>query len=326
MGGLVERERSSGTQVLASVAKRRARQMRAVALLAALLVVVVGSLLMWQLYGSLFATSTDPGTPSSERSPTALVVGIGRTPGGAGEWATYTAVFAELERRLGRPIILRWAISHPDIEDLVARGEVDIALVPIYVYLNLEARGTASLVAAPELHGSSHDAAVLVVARSSAAHRLEDLRGGTIAMTQRSIAGRPFADWLLEQRGETSAEFFGAINENDAQDLDLGQVLSGEADAACVSRDALVSWPGSLFRVLEESPSFGMPPLVARAGLDEELIEKVREGLVTMELGHVARDGSALSGFQDVAAKDYDFPRERAQMATASANPEAVTP
>lgn len=275
-----------------------------------LCVVAGGSALMWTLYGSTVHSHELPTPPYGSAAP--LVIGIGRTPGGAGEWVAYARVFAQLQRDLERPVVLRYALNHPEIERLVAEGEVDIALVPIYVYLKLQESSDATLVAAPSIAEDTRNTAVLAVAADSDHVGLEDLRGGRIVMTRRSLAGRPFAQWLLLGSGENIDDFFGSIDESDAQDLDLGDVANGRADAACVSLDALAPWPEGTFRVLVESPTFGMPPVVARAGLDRDTIAQVRRSLTTVELRRA--EHSALSGFVTVSDTDYAFARTLARL------------
>ncbi|HSK48059.1 MAG TPA: PhnD/SsuA/transferrin family substrate-binding protein [Coriobacteriia bacterium] len=301
----------SGDSEIAPQVRRLSRRLLLISLLTTVLIAVGGSVLMWFLYGSLLYGPDAAPDRELAQSADPLVVGIGRTPGGAIEWRAYASAFSQLGRDLDRPIVLRYALSHPEIEELVRTGKVDIALVPIYVYLNLETTDSARLVAAPVVGGTSRETAALVVAGQSRFESLADLEGGRLALTQRSIAGVPFARWLL--KAESPDEFFGSVTQNDSQDLDLSQVHSGAADAACIGGEALAAWPAGDFRVLAQSPTFAMPPLVARPDLDDATVRTIRQSLVQMDVDRLGISGTSVSGFVAVRPADYDFPRLMAE-------------
>lgn len=279
----------------------------AVALSTTLVVLVIGSLLMSSVYRSL-ATSVKPAAPMATAGGP-VVVGVGRTPGGPREWVTYAAAFSQLQRDIGRPVVLKYALSYARAEEYVRARDVDIALVPISAYLNLERDDAAVLVAAPKLRKGGENGAVLVVADTSSVRSIRDLKGGTLAVTSGSLAGEDFVAWRLRSLGEPPDDYFSSLIRSEAHDSTLEHLISGQADAAAVSCEALCGWPDGKFRIIDRSPSYATPPVVARADLDPTLVASVRQSLVTMDVESLGRSPHVVIGFYPVTPEDYAFPR-----------------
>jgi ABC-type phosphate/phosphonate transport system substrate-binding protein len=191
----------------------------------------------------------------------------------------------------------------------VKDAEVDMALVSTSSYLSLAEEGLAVLVAAPVIEERVEDAAVLVVAAASDVYDIADLRGRALAVTTDSLAGEPFVRWLLDRLALPGDTFFSPTVHRESPDDCLGLVAGGEASAAAVRRSDIASWPAGSFRVLFTSPGFAMPPLVARADLEPDIVTAVRGSLVSDSMRATIPEDSALDGFRAVSAADYEFVR-----------------
>lgn len=238
-----------------------------------------------------------------------LVVGVGRVAGGPKQWDAYLTAFARLEDDLGRPLSVRLLPDEATVADAFDDGDVDIALVTLSAYLRLESEGTAELIATPVIGGQDRNAAMLVVRDDSAFRSLEDLRGARVVFSTNSIAGEGYATWLLGEFGETPDSFFGEVVRSESQEASFERVSSGEADAAFVPRGDLFGWPQGVFRAVAESPPFGMPPVVARRGLDPELVDLIRTSLTTEGAAPLSAGQGELHGFVAVTAEDFEFAR-----------------
>jgi phosphonate transport system substrate-binding protein len=273
-----------------------------------LLVVAVGSLMMWQLLGSYLG-----GGPAglAQEDPTAqpIVVGLARTPGGPAEWRAYAVAFARLEKDIGRPVTLQLIQKHSGVADLLRSGEVDIALAHVNTYLELEQDGEATLVVAPVIADESRDRAVLVVGQESEFETVQELEGQRIVLDEGSLSSEGCVLWMLESLGATPDSFFGEVEYAESQDTNLEMVARGDADATCVRLSALAAWSEGSFRVLAESPEFGLPPILARRGLDMATVARIRESLVSGRTAAALPSTSALGGFLMVTPDDYDFSR-----------------
>lgn len=273
-----------------------------------LVTLAVAQLSMWDLYAEGFpVVSEKPVESLGSAEP--LVVGIGRTPGGPGEWISYAARLARMQRDLGRPIIVRYAATRGEVQQMLEGGELDAAFVSTFRYLELEESGVATLVAAPVLGEYQVDAAVLVVRSDSPYRRIEDLRGATVAVAMpESLGGHSYLYWLFDRRGETPEAVFSEIVQGESQDANLGSVLKGEVAATVVNRSALVTWPSDSFAVIAESPNYGMPPLVASSSVEPDTIDAMRESL-TAQAGIPGLSDRQLRGFVIPQPDDYDFAR-----------------
>jgi len=306
--------------------KRSSRWLLLIALATTLVAVMAGQSLMFGLYRTSFQVPRNRAAAPSTGTKPPLVVGIARTPGGPSGWIAYAAAFAQLERDLGRPVLLRYVLNRSDITHIVQDEQVDIALVPIVSYLKLKDHNAATLVAAPVIESQTRDAAVMVVARKSGVQRIEELRGGTLLLSPDSLAGHAFAYWLFERKGWDLSDFFDSLVTSGTQDAHLGMVARGEADATCVNRSDLASWPEGTFRVVAESPGFGTPPLVAREGLARGTIEAIRRSLVSAAGRGVMPTDSVVGGFSTPAESDYGFPRALMRYEAGAASSEQGAP
>lgn len=239
-----------------------------------------------------------------------LVVAVGKTAGGPAEWESYAHVLSRLERDLRRPVRVRYLSSRAQAVDEIRNGTSDLAFVATVRYLELVSTNDATLVAAPVLRGERHDAAVIVVSAASDVTELEGLRGRSILLSDPlSLGGYSYVQWLFGQREETPEEFFGDVVVGEAQDRNLAAVLAGEADAAGVNRSSLATWPEDSFRIVSESPTYGMPPLVASTELPDDVVEAVRTSVTAWQPDARSRASRSLQGFLVTSDDAYEFAR-----------------
>jgi phosphonate transport system substrate-binding protein len=278
------------------------------ALVTSVVILAVGQSLMWSLYTSSFQVPS--GTiASASVIGEPLVVAIGRTPGGPSEWTTYAAVLGKLQEDIGRPLKIRYALTRPEITELVATRQADLAFVPTWVYLIMQEEGAAQLVAAHVIEGNKWESAAMVVSAKSDIQTLEDLRGKRMLLSPTSLPAEAYLYWLIDEHDEVSQEYFGAIISGGTQQQNLAAILDGGADATLVNRTALAKWPDEAFRVIAESPEFATPPLIARPDLDEDLLAAVKASVLGADQSNVIPEDSTLSGFAAVDDEDYAFSR-----------------
>lgn len=285
----------------------------ATAVATSLVVVVSGSLLMWSLFrGERPAGPTGTSERKHEGASSAdrpLVVAIARTPGGPSEWRGYALALSEVQEQLGRPLRVRYVTSRSAALELFRKDDVDAAFVSTYRYIELDRSGEVTLVATPIIDGRSGDAAVMVVAQDSPFHTLDDLRGGAVLLSSpMSLGGHTYLYWLMESKGTTPERYFSSVESTGSQDVNLRRVHEGAADAACVNRSGLSSWPEGEFRIISTSPEYGMPPLVARTSLDAATVSALRQAIASSVVRAALPRRGALDGFSgEVGADAYWF-------------------
>lgn len=273
------------------------------------LVSAFGSAVLWNLYQSYRDTLVPPRPEVVDMQEDPLVIGIARTPGGPSEWSAYARIFAQLQRDIERPVLLRYTLSRSECRRLLAEGKVDLALVATQDYFDVKNRADIRLVAAPIIAGQPSDAAVLVVRHKGPFTSVDELAGSRILLAE-DLAGASYATWLFDQRDQEIDRFFGVVEIGGAQDANLTSVANGRADATCVRRSALATWPEGTFRVLAESPEFGTPPLVARGGLERVVIQRIQKSVTSRTARASLPPGSKIDGFSVPSEEDYLFARE----------------
>lgn len=201
----------------------------------------------------------------------------------------YAQVMDYLSRRLGRPMVMVQRKTYSEIDDLLARGDLDVAFVCSGPFAAQGRDPAFELLAAPRIGGKTTYQAYLIVGKDSPYQALGDLRGKVFAFTDPdSNTGRlvPLA-WLaaMGQRPET---FFSRTIYTYSHDNSIQAVARGLVDAASV--DGLV-WDyfakrrpevteGT--RVIAVSEPHGIPPVVARFSLDSPTKERLKAELLAM--------------------------------------------
>lgn len=179
--------------------------------------------------------------------------------------------------------------TYGEVNRLFAAGGLDAAFICSGPYVGGAGRFGFELLAMPEVQGSPTYRAYLLVAADSPAERLEDLRGKTFAFTDPDSNTGHLAPraWLLEL-GETPETFFSRTIFTYSHDRAVQAVARGLADGAAV--DSLI-WDfmqaaspeiTSRTRIIRRSEAFGIPPVVAAAGLDPGLRERLLAVLLDM--------------------------------------------
>ena len=216
------------------------------------------------------------------------------------QWRTY------LEAQLLRPIAFVQRGTYREIVDLLRQGNCDIAWVCGYPYVRN--RQQMRLVAVPEFEGRPVYRSYLIVpARDTATKSMLDLRGRVFAFSDPdSNSGYLVPTYRLHSLHERADSFFGKGFFTWAHRKVVEAVASGVADGGAV--DGYI-WEtlaqiqprlASATRIVERSPEFGFPPIVARASLSMTTVTEVRRVLMSMAgdaRGHELLKTLNLTGF-----------------------------
>ncbi len=201
----------------------------------------------------------------------------------------YRQLLAYLGRRLNKDLEFVQRKTYGEINELLGRGEIDLAFICSGPYVAGKERfGFASL-AVPEVHGSHFYRSYLIVNKDSAYHRLEELRGHTFAFTDPdSNTGKLVPTFWLAVMQERPETFFSRIVYTYSHDNSIMAVARNLVDGAAV--DSLI-WefyqeknPVSTAktRIIKKSETYGIPPLVASKNLSPASKERIRQILFSM--------------------------------------------
>jgi phosphonate transport system substrate-binding protein len=174
-----------------------------------------------------------------------------------------------LEIKLERPVELVQRRTYLEINDLVQKGEVDLAFVCTSAYIAGHDLFGMELLAVPQVKGETTYYSLLIVPSESTAQNMADLRDKVFAFTDPiSLSGRMYPTFLVQQMGDTPEQFFSRTFFTYSHDDAIQAVANRVADGAAVDSlvyDFAISRDPSLahkVRVIHHSPPFGIPPVV----------------------------------------------------------------
>jgi phosphonate transport system substrate-binding protein len=232
----------------------------------------------------------------------------------------YRQLLDYIGHKMGREIQFIQRKTYGEINELLARAQIDLAFICSGPYVVGKEKYGIQLVAIPEVQNSHFYHSYLIVNKTSEFRKLEDLRGRVFAFTDPdSNSGKLVPTYWLWQMGETAETFFRKTIYTYSHDNAILAVARGLVDGAAV--DGLI-WEyynhknpilTSKTHIIRKSEPYGIPPLVASNSIPSELMTKIRRLLFSM---HQDPQGQAilkeLMIDKFIAAKDewYDSIRK----------------
>jgi phosphonate transport system substrate-binding protein len=228
-----------------------------------------------------------PGNQSSQNPPLRVAVAAMISP--RETFDLYRQLLDYLGRHMGQDLEFVQRKTYGEIDELLGRGQIDIAFICSGPYVSGKDRYGFEPLAIPEVHGSHFYRSYLIVSSSSSFNNLEELKGHTFAFTDPdSNTGRLVPTYWLAQIKARPETFFSRIIYTYSHDNSIMAVARGLVDGATV--DGLI-WEfyqeknpalTSKTRVIKKSEPYGIPPLVASRQLSRELKTRIQQLLFSM--------------------------------------------
>jgi phosphonate transport system substrate-binding protein len=205
-------------------------------------------------------------------------------------WRTY------LEAALGaRVTFVQRGVYSPIIDGLRA-GQIDFAWVCGYPYVLHQHE--FRLIAVPVWRGAPLYQSYLIAGSGSRANALSDLAGSTFAFSDPlSNSGYLYIRYVLARQGRRAEDYFSRsffahshpnVVEAVAEGLSAGGAVDGYVWEVLAEVNPKLT---RRTRVLQRSPDFGFPPLVAAGHVAAPLRARVQQALLAM---HESPDGRAV--------------------------------
>jgi len=233
---------------------------------------------------------------------------------------SYSDLGQYLSKKLNRPVELVQRRTYAEVNELVAQDAVDLAFVCTSAYVVGSDSHTMDLLVAPEVNHQQIYHSMLIVPANSPAQSIADLQGKVFAFTDPiSFSGRAYPTYLVVQQGIQPETFFSQTLFTHSHDKAIEAVAQGIADGAAVDslvlKYALERDPSlaEQIKVIDESPPFGIPPVVVPSNISPQLKAKLREILLDMTNDADGRAILAKFGFDRFSSIDdnaYDSARE----------------
>ncbi len=272
--------------------------------------VVCGALVLYSLSGLVkmpsLTSESAPVAPSDERS--SLDVAVARTAGGPGEWNNWARVFKYLSEELEMPLNIRYLSKEDEAASIIVASDADIAFICAHQYLDLTDVSEVEGVCVPIIDGTTTTRMWLIVRADDPATSMQDVRNSVVAASDKSsLGGYAYLMYLCLERDLAPSDFFSEVRLGDSQESNMSDVLSGDIRATIVNSAQVASWDMSEFKIIEESPPFGGPPVVVNSDMPQELQDRIEGILIGMNVESQLAEDSVIDGFVPVDPGDYEF-------------------
>ncbi len=210
--------------------------------------------------------------------------------------------------------------TYAEVNSLLRNGNIDVAFVCGGPYVKGHDDFGLELLVAPMVDGKLVYYSYIIVSKNSDIKEFEELKGKRFAFTDPlSNTGKLVPTYMLQKLGETPDSFFSEYLYTYSHDNSIKAVAQGVVDAAAV--DSLI-WDymnkkGCKYtketRIIKTSAPYGIPPVVIRPGISDDLRKKIKKTLLTMsddkEGKHVLEE-MFIDRFVEVDDSNYDSIRK----------------
>jgi phosphonate transport system substrate-binding protein len=249
---------------------------------------------------------------SSEPESAQLKVAVAAIISPKETFAYYRQLLDYIGQKLGREIQFIQRKTYGEINELLARGQIDLAFICSGPYVVGKEKHGFELLATPEVQNSHFYHSYLIVNKHSEFKNLADLRGHVFAFTDPdSNTGKLVPTYWLDLMHERPETFFSKTIYTYSHDNAILAVAKGLVDAAAV--DGLI-WEyyrqknpvfTSETRIIRKSEPYGIPPLVASKSLPSEIKKQIR-----IELFEMHRDPQGQKIISELMIDRFVNPRD----------------
>ena len=201
----------------------------------------------------------------------------------------YRQLLDYIGKKMDREIQFIQRKTYGEINELLAKGQIDLAFICSGPYVVGKDKYGFQLVATPEVQNSHFYHSYLIVNKTSAFQTLEDLRGRVFAFSDPdSNTGKLVPTYWISQLGDRPETFFSKTIYTYSHDNSILAVAKSLVDGAAV--DGLI-WEyyhrknpifTSKTRIIRKSEPYGIPPMVASNIIPPELMTRIRKLLFSM--------------------------------------------
>lgn len=199
---------------------------------------------------------------------------------------------------VGRRVVFAQRRTYAEVNTMLEEREVEVAFVCSGPYTKGHEDFGLELLVVPIAHGEKSYYSCIITRTNEHAQEFQDLRNMRFVFTDPdSNTGYLVPKYMLAQFGETPRSFFSDTFFSGSHDASIKAVVNGLACGAAV--DSLVwefmhvSDPELVekTKIIEKSPSYGMPPIVVHPKLNAKLKKQLRDVFLNL---HKDKEAAAL--------------------------------
>lgn len=204
-------------------------------------------------------------------------------------YSQYSALSDYLGKKLNMKVAFFQKDSYAKMNTMIRDGEVDVATVCTGALLDLNEKDYKVL-AIPVVRGKSSYHSYIIVSEKSGIKSVDELKGQTFAFTDSlSNSGALYPAYLITKNTNQNPDrYFSKVYYTGNHDKSIFLVNSGVVAGAAV--DSLIfeyfreKYPEKVanIRIIDISPEFLAPPIVASGKVPEKLFKKMQNALTNM--------------------------------------------
>jgi len=202
----------------------------------------------------------------------------------------YKPFLKYLQDALSMQVKLTQRKTYLEVNDLIKDNKVDLAFICTGAYVYGDLKNKANVIAIPVVNNKITYKAYIIVNKQSNINSIWDLKGKSFAfMDPLSNTGYFFPMDLFKQYGINPKTFFKSTSFTYSHTFSIEAVANNIVSAASVDgivyNYAIKHSPKlrKNTKILIESPTFAMPPVVVPKQMDEKMQKKIQDILLSMD-------------------------------------------
>ncbi|ACB84245.1 phosphate/phosphite/phosphonate ABC transporter substrate-binding protein [Natranaerobius thermophilus] len=253
-----------------------------------------------------------------------LRVGLGAITAGRESLYYYKELLDHLEDQLGMEVKIHQTRTHSEMNELIRHGNIDIAFICSYSYIQLQDSHGVPLLVVPEINGTTTYRSVILARKELNIDAFNQLENKTFAFTDPlSNAGKLYPAYLLKQQGQSPQDFFEHSYFTYSHNNSVDSVIEGVVDAAAVDSlvyDYLYTKDPARFEnveIIHTSPAFEISPVVASPKLKTSLKEDIKNFFLELHEtsnGQYILEQLGIEQFEPAQDSSYDSIRDMAEV------------
>lgn len=233
----------------------------------------------------------------------------------------YTEMLNYVGQKIGKKVEIVQQENYSEMDAMLEKGIVNVAFICSGPYIKDHAKFGAELLVAPQSYGKPFYNAYIIAHKDSSVKTLADMRGKKFAFTDpKSNTGKIVPEYMVAKEfNEKPEKFFSEVIYTKSHDKSIEAVAKKLVDGASI--DSLIYDYAAkknpvytqLTKIVEKSPSYGIPPVVVNKNVDPKLKAALKDAFLNMHKDTKGREilaGIMVDKFIIPKDSDYNSVRE----------------
>ncbi len=210
--------------------------------------------------------------------------------------SNYNALLNFISKKINEPIVLKQRKTYKEINELLRKGEVDLAFICSGPYIVGKKNSSLKLLVVPQYSGKTYYQSYIICNKNSGINNFSELEGKTFAYTDPlSTTGYLYPQKLLSDLHTNNQLFFDQYIFTFAHDISIQMINRGIIDGASVHslifNHFVRSHPEKIknVKIIEKSEWFGTPPVVVPVNMEKSKFTTLQNIFLNLQNDSIGR-------------------------------------